>query len=565
MEFDELLITTGVDALVKLVKQKGKIELEEASKALNIAPDTLEDWARVLEEEGMIKVQYKLTKIYLLWVQPTAREIEEEKKSFEEEKKGLIDEIEKTKTELGPEFKKVEELTESFAGVYDKLYKRLDELEKTLSPVISTREVSEKRFDESLKRVSDVLSEINKVKTDISDLRKEINQAEKTVSKTEAETSFAKVKKTEDEIFSLMSELRELKRKMKQETPEDVKMPSAYDMKKKLDSLSTDFTEIKRRNSNMREDIINLKEGSQIVSMVGGSIKDYEKNAATLKKELGQLTKDADQLFEKVKAVDEKLKENLDTMERFSDSLDVARGIVTRFPSQKKLEDEIDLLMKKEREIEDKMEALKKLLRIVGGKRVSAREAESLAQKVEKKLEELKEESLRISESLEEDKNRYLTFQQIKERIVPSISKYQMEIQRLEKELDDVKKISYAQEEEVKKEAEKFADKIGKGEAQQVVQIAKEVKDKKKLLEEINQSISNLSEISESLNRRLVLLSRQAKLLEIRAGAPGEAAEMEAKEKMVKDQMKLTKDEEKEFLRKRDELKKLIKKLWEEG
>jgi len=565
MEFDELLITTGVDALVKLVKQKGKIELEEASNTLNIAPDTLEDWARVLEEEGIIKVQYKLTKIYLLWVQPTVREVEEEKRSFEEEKKGLMEEIEKTKAELAPEFKKVEELHESFTGVYDKLYKRLDELEKTLSPVISTKEVSEKRFDESLKKVSDVLSEISKVKTDITDLRKEIQQAEKTVSKTKTETSFAKVKKTEDEIFSLMSELRELKRKMKQETPEDVKMPSAYDMKKKLDSLSKDFTEIKRRNSNMREDVINLKEGSQIVSMVGGSIKDYEKNATTLKKELSQLTKDADNLFEKVKAVDEKLKENLDTMERFSDSLDVAKGIVTRFPSQKKLEEEIDLLMKKEHEIEDKMGALKKLLRIVGGKRVSAREAENLAQKVEEKLEELKEESLRISESLEEDKNRYLTFQQIKERIVPSISKYQNEIQRLEKELDDVKKVTYSQQDEVKKEAEKFADKIGKGEAQQVVKIAKEVKDKKKLLDEINESISNLSEISESLNRRLVLLSRQAKLLEIRAGAPEEKAEMEAKEKLIKDQMKLTKAEEKEFLRKRQELKKLIKKLWEEG
>jgi len=565
MEFDELLITTGVDALVKLVKQKGKVELEEAAKALNIAPDTLEDWARVLEEEGIIKVEYKLTKVYIIWVQPTAREIEEEKISFEEEKKGLMREIEKTTVELGPEFKKVEELRESFADVYNKLYKRLDELEKTLSPVISTKEVSEKRFDENLKRISDILSEINQVKTDVADLRKEISQAEKTVSKTKTETSFEKVKKTEDEIFSLMSELRELKRKMKQETPEDVKMPSAYEMKNKLDSLSKDFTEIKRRNSNIREDIINLKEGSQIVSMVGGSIKDYEKNAASLKKELSKLTKDADQLFEKVKGVDEKLKENLDTMERFSDSLDVAKGIVTRFPSQKKLEDEIGLLMKKEREIEDKMEALKKLLRIVGGKRVSAREAETLTQKVEAKLEELKEESLRISESLEEDKNRYLTFQQIKERIVPSISKYQMEIQKLEKELEDIKKITYSQEEEVKKEAEKFADKIGKGEAQQVVQIAKEVKDKKKLLDEINESITSLSEISESLNRRLVLLSRQAKLLEIRAGTPEERAEVEAKEKLVKDQMKLTKDEEKEFLRKRDELKKLIKKLWEEG
>lgn len=563
MEFDELLITTGVDALVKLVKQKGKIELEEAAKSLNIAPDTLEDWARVLEEEGIVKVEYKLTKIYLVWVQPTAREVEEEKRSFEKEKKELIKEVEKTTVELGPEFKKVEELSESFAGVYDKLYSRLEEFEKILSPVISTREVSEKRFEDNLKRISDVLSQLNEMKTEISDLRKEISQTEKTVTKTKTETSFAKVKKTEDEIFSLMSELREIKRKMKHEAPKGVKMPSAYEMKNKLDSFSKDFTEVKRRNTNLREDIINLKEGSQIVSMVGGSIKKYEKDAVSLKKELSQLTKDADQLFERVKTVDEKLKENLDTMERFSDSLDVAKGIITRFPSQKKLEDEINLLMKKEREVEDKMDALKKLLRIVGGKRVSARDAEALAAKVEEKLEELKEESLKISESLEEDKSRYLTFQQIKERIVPSISKYQMEIGRLEKELEDVKKITYAEEAEVKKEAERFAKKIGKGEAQQVLKIAKEVKDKKRLLDEINESVSRLSEISESLNRRLVLLSRQAKLLEIRAAAP--KAEIEEKEKFVKDQMKLTKAEEKEFLRKRDELKKLIKKLWEEG
>ena len=31
MEFDELLITTGVDALVRLVKEKQRIELEEAA------------------------------------------------------------------------------------------------------------------------------------------------------------------------------------------------------------------------------------------------------------------------------------------------------------------------------------------------------------------------------------------------------------------------------------------------------------------------------------------------------------------------------------------------------
>ena len=75
MEFDELLITTGVDALVRLVKEKEKIELELASKLLNIDTSKIEDWARILEEEGIIRIEYRLTKVYLIWVNPTEEEV----------------------------------------------------------------------------------------------------------------------------------------------------------------------------------------------------------------------------------------------------------------------------------------------------------------------------------------------------------------------------------------------------------------------------------------------------------------------------------------------------------
>ena len=75
MEFDELLITTGVDALVRLVKQKSKVELEEASKTLNIPSETIEDWSRVLEEEGILRIEYRLTKVYLVWIKPTEEEV----------------------------------------------------------------------------------------------------------------------------------------------------------------------------------------------------------------------------------------------------------------------------------------------------------------------------------------------------------------------------------------------------------------------------------------------------------------------------------------------------------
>ena len=69
-EFDELLITTGVDALVRLVKEKEKIELAIAAKTLGIPQSTIEDWAHILEEEGIISIDYSLTKIYLSWVVP---------------------------------------------------------------------------------------------------------------------------------------------------------------------------------------------------------------------------------------------------------------------------------------------------------------------------------------------------------------------------------------------------------------------------------------------------------------------------------------------------------------
>ncbi len=79
MEFDELLITTGVDALVRLVKEKQKIELDEASSLLNIPQETIEDWTRVLEEEGILRIEYRLTRVFLVWVKPTEEEVATEK------------------------------------------------------------------------------------------------------------------------------------------------------------------------------------------------------------------------------------------------------------------------------------------------------------------------------------------------------------------------------------------------------------------------------------------------------------------------------------------------------
>ncbi len=77
MALDDLLISTGVDQLIRLVKERGRIEMGEAARLLKTPLRTVEDWAHALEEEKLISIEYKLTKIYLVWKTPSAQYVAE--------------------------------------------------------------------------------------------------------------------------------------------------------------------------------------------------------------------------------------------------------------------------------------------------------------------------------------------------------------------------------------------------------------------------------------------------------------------------------------------------------
>ena len=83
--------------------------------------------------------------------------------------------------------------------------------------------------------------------------------------------------------------------------------------------------------------------------------------------------------------------------------------------------------------------------------------------------------------------------------------------------------------------------------------------------------IIELSDSAEDVRKKLDLLSKESKFLDMRAEgisttsgtAPTKATVTKEKEAEIAKQVKLTKDEEDEFRKKREELRDLIKKLWE--
>lgn len=73
------IIETGIDKLVNLVKERGRISLEDAAKELRQSTTVVQEWVDFLEDEGIISVEYKLTKPYLV-----------ERKLFDKEKYSIL-------------------------------------------------------------------------------------------------------------------------------------------------------------------------------------------------------------------------------------------------------------------------------------------------------------------------------------------------------------------------------------------------------------------------------------------------------------------------------------------
>lgn len=570
MEFDELLITTGVDALVRLVKRKGKVELEECARLLNIPASTIEEWCRVLEEEGIIEIEYKLTKIYIVWVQPTEAEAAAEKESFYKEKKTVQKEVEEIKQRLEPDISGVLKLESDFSEFYKKAYPRLEALEKAAGPTVAAKSLSEEGIQKQVQRMDSLASQLDDFRSSLSAIKAEVGDVGKKLGAGKSAAGLERIEQLKKELDELEEEGARLVQKIDAQhksMPKDVEMPDMREMRDKFQELAKELKEVKSRNARLREDMLNIQETQDIVKQVGSSLDEYETRVDKLRKEMTSAVKDADDLEKRSQKIVEGVRENADAVTRFADSLDVAKGILTRYPSQKKFSDELKKLKEQEDAISEKNETLRKVLEAVGGRAVTVTEFEELRARMSRKIESMKKESDQLTASLDEEKSTYLTFQKIKEKVVPSIEAYRKQLDTLDSELKKAREEMAAQKKALGDELKKSKELVKEKDVAEIARIAQEVKNRKQSLDEIMASLNALKGASENLNKRVMLLSREASLLELRGsggGPPGQPPDEGGGAGEVKEKLRLTRDEEVEFRRKREELKGLIKKLWEE-
>lgn len=325
------LIQTGIDKLINIVKEQGRISVPRVAKEIGVSQSVIEGWIKFLEDEDLINIEYKLTVPYIVYKELSkkdllhkAREFKSKKDSFiskasvslsfiekEGEKlKGAKGQFDRLKKELGMEIDKVrDELKE--LEKYDKLKSELDQkmteqkkgMEKSLKEYDSKVNIEKKRYAE-------ILGKIDKEE------RRLIEEEKDTLALEDQEKQlFTKLDSIKDIIRDIESKVKGKEDKTKKFRDEIANLKEFADkIRKEVESKKKDLLPVveesrrKAKDIEKMQDLIfekiskqkrNLKDTKEVTDKFN---KFFDQN---LKVEslLTRINKDRDELEKKLKEV----------------------------------------------------------------------------------------------------------------------------------------------------------------------------------------------------------------------------------------------------------------------
>ena len=172
MEIQSSVIETGVDKLVALVKERGRIALVDAAKELGVSTTVIQEWVDFLEEEGIISVEYKLTKPYLVERKLTKKEVEAKAKEFSGKKDVFVRKAEVSLSFLEKQSEELKKVKGEFDRLKQELGMELDSVREDLSELERYQQLKEE-----LQR--QVEEQKNDAKLKIEELTRQVSREQK--------------------------------------------------------------------------------------------------------------------------------------------------------------------------------------------------------------------------------------------------------------------------------------------------------------------------------------------------------------------------------------------------
>lgn len=225
MTYVDELISTGVDQLINVVFNKKRVKLEDVANELGISQSVIQEWVKILEDQGLIRMEFSFTTPYLVWAGQDFKE-PENIKHVKSDRDSLADEVEGFVNKITGELKSVKENKKKLKGVLDEISKfdsNVTKASKDLSSIrknVSTNAESirtlidlvdkeSKEFDEKYKSYKEKLSySSTSFKDDSSKVTELIKGYE--INKSKIDGLLLNLNKQHEELTSHITELTKM-------------------------------------------------------------------------------------------------------------------------------------------------------------------------------------------------------------------------------------------------------------------------------------------------------------------------------------------------------------------
>jgi len=202
-------IETGVDKLVQLVADRKKVSVDEATKELGVSKTVVQEWAEFLEEEGLISLEYSLSKTYLVEKKLTKPEVKKKEKEYSQKKEAFVRKVDTALKTLEKDTSGFEEIKKAYDSLKDDIGDEIDQVKE---------ELDELRHYESLKQSidQDIIQQKIDYQKMVDDVHRKLYAEEKRYERVLAEikNETARVGKERDGLKTLEEKESSLKQRL---------------------------------------------------------------------------------------------------------------------------------------------------------------------------------------------------------------------------------------------------------------------------------------------------------------------------------------------------------------
>lgn len=357
-------ITTGIDRLLRILKEKKKIQLEDLAKELDLDVEVVEDWVDLMEKEDLITTKTKLSKT---WVEikniddkkvvKTGNEIISQKQAFSRKIQVAIKALEKDTSGFEDLKNKFNELQGHIKSEIDTVREEMKELEsydKLKKNINKDIEVQKKQYEQFVKAYEDQISDFQKKEEVLlKNLEKEQKHAEELTNKVKDQHDLKK--KIENKINDSLVEMSDISKEMNKY------MSEISGTEKRIEGLKKDITKFKVVVEKNKEDKI-----KQLAKKLGVDKEKIERQQDELIKK-SKLTIDEMRTYSETQKI---LYLNMDSM--FGKKIKITEMIEDIEKEKEKLKTELQELnkrvglfnaLKKDDEIKSQMANIEKTMK----------------------------------------------------------------------------------------------------------------------------------------------------------------------------------------------------------